>query len=49
LGYTLYRKDRISAETNVKFCIAVRKAEIVGKMIQEQREGKRKIEGGQNS
>jgi hypothetical protein len=34
------------------FCIAVRRAEIVGKMIQEQREreraSKRTVEGGQN-
>jgi hypothetical protein len=41
--YTLDREDRVSWG-----CIAVRRAEIVGKMIQEQgeRDSKRTIEGG---
>jgi hypothetical protein len=45
------RTELVSGETCVTVCIAVRRAEIVGKMIQEQRErvSKRTVEGGQNS
>jgi hypothetical protein len=32
------RAELVSGETSVTVCIAVRRAEIVGKMIQEQRE-----------
>jgi hypothetical protein len=40
------RTELVSGETSVTVCIAVRKAEMVGKIIQEQRESKRRIEGG---
>jgi hypothetical protein len=36
--------DRVSGETSVTFCIALRRAEIVGEMIQDQRERKRERE-----
>jgi hypothetical protein len=36
--YTLDREARVSGKTSVTIFIAVRRAEIVGKVIQEQRE-----------
>jgi hypothetical protein len=47
--HLIERTELVSGETSVTFRIAVRRAEIVGKMIQEQRESKRTTEGGQNS
>jgi hypothetical protein len=45
------RTELVSGETCVTVCIAVRRAELVGNMTQEQREReiKRTREGGQNS
>jgi hypothetical protein len=44
--HLIERTELVSGETSVAVCIAVRRAEIVGKMIQEQRQSKRTIEGG---
>jgi hypothetical protein len=44
--HLLERRDLDSEETSVKICIAVRRAEIVEKIIQEQRESKRTVETG---
>jgi hypothetical protein len=46
------RTGLVSGETSVTICIAVRRAEIVGKNdtgTETERESKRTIEGGQNS
>jgi hypothetical protein len=50
--HLIERTELVSGETCVTVSIAVRRAEIVGKMVQEQRErereNKRTIEGGLN-
>jgi hypothetical protein len=47
--HLIERTELVSGETCVTVCRAVRRAEIMGKMIQEQRESKKMIEGTQNS
>jgi hypothetical protein len=42
--HLIERTELVSRETSVTICIAVRRAEIVGKMIQEQRERERERE-----
>jgi hypothetical protein len=48
--HLIEKAELVSGDTSVTVCIAVRRAESVGKMIQEQREreSKRTIDGGQN-
>jgi hypothetical protein len=43
-GYIQDREGRVSWETCLTVCIAVRRAEIVGKMIQKHRERERERE-----
>jgi hypothetical protein len=45
----LIERTELVEQVVVTVCIAVSRAEIVGKMIKEHREIKRRIEGGQNS
>jgi hypothetical protein len=42
-GYTLDREDKVSEDKSVTICIAVTRAEILGKVIQEQRDRAREI------
>jgi hypothetical protein len=42
--HLIERTKLVSGETSVTFCVAIRRAEIVGKMIQEQRERERERE-----
>jgi hypothetical protein len=44
--HLIERTELVSGETCVTVCIAVRSAEIVGKMIQEQREREREDDRG---
>jgi hypothetical protein len=46
--HLLERTYLVTGETSVMICIAVRRAEIGRKMIQEQRKSKSTTEGGQN-
>jgi hypothetical protein len=44
--HLIERTELVSGETSVTVCVAVRRAEIVGKIIQEQRKSKRTVEEG---